>query len=80
MNLKGPIVPQSNIIPEFNPQTVGSKRVQINLPRKKIGLPPDFFSRNASACEALREIIFGSKRRKKRRELNHPSFYRPLIC
>ena len=61
MNPEGPLVPQSNIHPEFNPQTVGSKGVQIDLPQKKIRLPPDFFSRNASACEALRERTFGRK-------------------
>ena len=30
MNPKGPLVPQYNIHPESNPQTVGSKGVQIN--------------------------------------------------
>ena len=55
-------VPQSNIQPGFDTQTVGSKGVRINLSRKKIRLPQEFFSRNASPCKALREIILGSER------------------
>ena len=65
MNPEGPRVPQSNIQPGFNTQTVGPKGVQISSPQKKIQLPPEFFSRNASACEAFHEIIFESKRLKK---------------
>ena len=42
MNPKGPFVPQSNIQPEFNTQTVGSKGVQINSPQKE-KLPTEFF-------------------------------------
>ena len=53
MNPKGQLVPQSNIQPEFNPQTVGSKGVRINLPRKKIPIASGVFQRNASACEAF---------------------------
>ena len=43
MDREDPLVPQSNIHPEFNPQTVGSKGDQINSPRKKIRLPLEFF-------------------------------------
>ena len=43
MNPEGLLVPQSTIHPEFNPQTVRSKGVRINSPRKKFGLPPEFF-------------------------------------
>ena len=60
MNPKGPLVPQSNILLEFNTQTVGSKGVRNNASQKEIRLPPDF-SRNAFACEALREIVSGSE-------------------
>ena len=61
MNLKGPVVSQSNIFPEFYPQTVGSKGVQLNSLQKKIRLLPEFFSRDTSACEVLREIVLGNK-------------------
>ena len=54
MNPKGWLVPQSNIQPEFNAQTVGSKGVQITSPQKN-PIASRFFSRNASHCEALRE-------------------------
>ena len=62
MNPEGPAVPQSNVLPEFNPQTVGSKGVRINLPQKKDPIASGVFSHNASACEALREKVFGAQR------------------
>ena len=62
MNPGGLLVPQSNIQPEFNTQPVGSKEVRIHAPQKEDLIASGFFSRNASAYEALREIFFWSER------------------
>ena len=48
MNPEGPLVAQSNILPEFNFQTVGSKGVRVNLPQKN-QIASGVFVRNASA-------------------------------
>ena len=56
MNPEGPLVPQSNIHPEFNTHAVGSKGVRINSPQKNDPIASGVFSLNASTCGAFSEI------------------------
>ena len=79
------LTPKVRLYPSLT-STLGSILRPLNrkgfelIRRKKDLIAFGIISRNASACEALREIISWSERWKKRRELNRPSFYRPLIC
>ena len=61
MNSKGLAGPQPHILPEFNSQTVGSKRVQINLKQKNQITLRDFLP-SSLGCEALAKTYFGGER------------------
>ena len=74
MNPVGPLVPQTNIHPEFNTQATGSNGVWIRWLRKKKDRLRSFFTE----CVCLRSIPwnkFWEHTLLKRGEINSPSFF-----
>ena len=72
MNPEGPLVPQSNILPEFNPQMVGRKGFELIRREKRSDCLRSF----STECFCLRSIPWNNFRErtlKKRRELS-PQF------
>ena len=74
---EGPLVLQSNIHTAFNPQTVGSKWVRVNSPRKKIRLSPVFFHVMLLLAIHCVKYFLGANAEKKTR-IKSPKFLSPV--